>query len=226
LFVDIQIVDCGLSNYQSLFRKFESEKGSRWRQFPFATPSSTRIGGKGRSVIARDQNLTQEGFVYFTQFSSFKTCWVQTMKAIVFLVTAVLVLPSARCSRNIFLSRPAWKLHLPNDKESIASFVSSLPRGGQSNYDNNDDGDDKYSPNQQQYNDDYYGEDDRFEDGDYEDRGRAPLVGSFEDTCCCSIRAVCIIGLSQQLPLKNDASFFSNRAVKMVGGAPFPCQTL
>jgi hypothetical protein len=136
------------------------------------------------------------------------------MKAIVFLATAVLVLPSARCRRSIFLSRPAWNLHLPNDKESIASFVSSLPRGGY--YDDGRPEDD---------NDDYYGEDKRFEDGDYDDRGRAPSVCSFEDTCCCPIRAVCIIGLSQQLPLKNHASFFSNRAVKMVGGAPFPCQT-
>ena len=173
-------------------------------------------------MIARDQ--ASRGLRIFTQLSSFKTCWVQTMKAIVFLATAVLVLPSAHCSRSIFLSRPAWNLRLPSEKESIASFVSSLPRGGQSNDDYYDD--DKYSPNQQQYNDDYYGEDERFDDGDYVDRGRAPSVGSFVDTCCCSIRAVCIISFSHQLPLKNHASFFSNRAVKMVGGAPFPCQTL
>jgi hypothetical protein len=86
------------------------------------------------------------------------------MRSLVFAIA--LGLASARRSHSRFgVTRKPLKLQVPHEQpDSIASFIANLPRGG---YDD-DQGDD-----QNKYNDDYYGEDDR----GYGDQGRAPAVG-------------------------------------------------
>jgi hypothetical protein len=85
------------------------------------------------------------------------------MKSILLVATAVTLASAAArtTSRPSRFATESWNLPLPNEPESIATFVSNLPRGGQRG---NDD-----------YYDNYYG--DGEDDQEYDDRGGAPSVG-------------------------------------------------
>ena len=95
------------------------------------------------------------------------------MRSIIF--STLLVMAAAHTSRTrIPTSATNWKLPPKHGEiESIACFVSNLPRGGQ-NYDGNDD-DWRYQDDNR-YGGDYYGDDGRYGDDYYDDRGSAPSV--------------------------------------------------
>jgi hypothetical protein len=82
------------------------------------------------------------------------------MRSLLFAIA--LGLASARSSHSRFVvTKKPWNLQVPHEQpDSIASFIANLPRGGQ------------------YYDDDNYGEDERYEDyRGYDDQGRAPSVG-------------------------------------------------
>jgi hypothetical protein len=131
------------------------------------------------------------------------------MKSILLVATAVtLALAAARTTRSLSrFATKSWNLPLPNEPESIATFVSNLPRGGQrGNYDYYDDRGYQADPySQHQRNDNYYGGDED-DDQENDDRGGAPSVG----VLFCFILVLVAAFWTNQSCLLSHIPFFSS----------------
>jgi len=104
------------------------------------------------------------------------------MRSIVVSLITVGLVSAHTTSRSRLVTFRAWDLKVPYETESIATFVSRLPRGGDYGYNDNgryqDDPDDRYS--QQSYSNDYYEDEYRYgDDRGYDDRGGDPSGPSF-----------------------------------------------
>ena len=145
-----------------------------------------------------------------------------TMRSIVVSLITVGLVSAHTTSRSRLVTFRAWDLKVPCETESIATFVSRLPRGGDYGYNDNgryqDDPDDRYS--QQSYSNDYYEDEYRYgDDRGYDDRGGDPSVSFVVSPL--SVSFLCKIEVSFICAFPYHLLFFGAIRVH-----PFLCQAL